>query len=206
MKLDHIVFGARDLAQGIAFMSDALGAAPCVGGKHPLMGTHNALWRLEAREYSVYLEVIAIDPDAEQPTIARWYGLDNVDVQSRLAKGVSLLTYALQSDNIDADRAALPFDPGTPTEVRRGHLSWLFTVTDDGNLIADGALPHLISWRDTPHPTPSMPDQGLKLSLLEAPRALELNVAWPCEVKHSKDHYLAVKIEKNCGKLVHIKS
>lgn len=199
MKLDHIVFGTRDLAQGTAFMSDALGATPVGGGKHPLMGTHNSLWRLEAHGYPVYLEVIAIDPDAEQPKISRWYGLDNASVQSRMGQGVSLLTYALQSENIEADRVALPVDPGVPTKVRRGNLSWQFTVTEDGNLIANGALPHLISWGDSEHPTKLMPNQGVSLIKLEGTHITSLNVDWPCDVVPSDNKALKVKLIRADG-------
>ncbi len=54
----------RDGAQNIA----TLGIAPGPGGVHPFMGTHNRLLRLGPR---LYLELIAIDPDAPAPAQPR---------------------------------------------------------------------------------------------------------------------------------------
>lgn len=57
--LDHITITAFSLEAGAAFVVDALGVAPQVGGEHPRMGTHNLLLRLGE---SMFLEVIAPNP------------------------------------------------------------------------------------------------------------------------------------------------
>src|SRR4051812_12900340 len=45
-QLDHLTVTAPTLAQGAAFVRDALGAELQPGGEHPRMGTHNLLLRL----------------------------------------------------------------------------------------------------------------------------------------------------------------
>jgi hypothetical protein len=74
-RLDHLVVVAPTLSAGAEWVRETLGEAPEEGGSHPRMGTHNALLRLAE---DVYLEVIAIDPDAPAPSRPRWFGLDRV--------------------------------------------------------------------------------------------------------------------------------
>jgi hypothetical protein len=66
--LDHLVVAARTLEEGAAWVTGRLGVSMAPGGKHALMGTHNRLLSLGAR---AYLEVIAIDPDANCSHFAR---------------------------------------------------------------------------------------------------------------------------------------
>ena len=44
---DHLVVAARTLEEGAAWVEARLGVAPVPGGKHPTMGTHNRLLRIE---------------------------------------------------------------------------------------------------------------------------------------------------------------
>ena len=81
--LDHLVVVCRDLAQGAAWLRERTGVEPQPGGKHKLMGSHNALLRLGAR---TYLELLAIDPAAAQPARPRWFGLDAPDLQAALRR------------------------------------------------------------------------------------------------------------------------
>ena len=72
-RIDHLVVAARTLAQGADFLRDLLGVEALSGGKHVAMGTHNLVMQLGEERY---LEVIAIDPDAEPPERPRWFDLD----------------------------------------------------------------------------------------------------------------------------------
>ena len=78
--IDHLVFGAYSLDEGVDFIYQKLGVMPNQGGKHPLMGTHNKLLKLGR---SIYLEIIAIDPDATKPNRPRWFGLDDLQPASK---------------------------------------------------------------------------------------------------------------------------
>jgi len=74
LAIDHLVIAAPDLASGTAHVADVLGIAPQGGGAHPRMGTHN---RVLGMFGGMYLEVIAIDPEAAAPQRPRWFGLDS---------------------------------------------------------------------------------------------------------------------------------
>ena len=91
LVLDHLVVAAADLDSGTRHVADLLGIAPAGGGAHPRMGTHN---RVLGMAGGVYLEVIAIDPDAPAPQRPRWFGLDQPALRARLADGPFLAHWA----------------------------------------------------------------------------------------------------------------
>ena len=64
LVLDHIAVAAESLAEGAAHVEAALGVPLSDVGVHDLMGTHNRLLSLGP---GLYLEVIAIDPEARPP-------------------------------------------------------------------------------------------------------------------------------------------
>lgn len=164
--IDHIVFGAAELDAGKAWMTDALGAEPVAAGRHALMSTHNALWRLG----NVYLEVITIDPDAPQPDHKRWYGLDDPAVAAVLEQGPTLLTWVIEPENMALARAHMPTDPGPALSVSRDALSWQLTVPGDGLLCMGGAQPTLISWdAGSLSPRQTLPEQSLRLKEIQLP-------------------------------------
>ncbi|MBA85319.1 VOC family protein [Thalassobius sp. S69A] len=73
LELDHLAVAARTLDEGRAYVERALGLRVQPGGRHGRYGTHNLLAGLED---GLYLEVIAIDPQAVRPRDPRWFRLD----------------------------------------------------------------------------------------------------------------------------------
>lgn len=63
-KMDHIVIAADTLRQGTAYVREWLGIEIPYGGVHGRMGTHNHIMQLGS---DMFLEVIAINPDADAP-------------------------------------------------------------------------------------------------------------------------------------------
>lgn len=160
LTLDHIVFACAELEAGADWLAAALGQPPVGGGAHPMMGTHNRLWQLDG----AYLEVIAIDPGAPDPGRHRWFALDDPAMQARLNGPPALITWMARSDDLEADVARAPRDPGAITRVTRDTLYWDLTVRDDGALHWGGVYPGMIRWPEgIASPAETLPRQGLAL-------------------------------------------
>jgi hypothetical protein len=156
--IDHITVTAPTLQAGAAFVERALGVAMRPGGAHPRMGTHNLLLRLGE---AMFLEVIAIDPDAAAPARPRWFALDAREPQPRLSNWVARVA------GIRALAGALPEALGDVEPMTRGALDWLITIPRDGSLPLGGAAPALIEWNAAEHPAARMPPSGCTLAGLE---------------------------------------
>jgi hypothetical protein len=130
------------------------------GGRHPTMGTHNALLRLAG---STYLEVLAIDPDSQAPARPRWFGLDALAPDD----APRLTTWVVRVDDIVAGAAACPEALGEIMPMQRGPFAWRITIPADGRPPLDGLVPALIEW-SSEHPTGSLDDQACRLDALEA--------------------------------------
>ena len=167
LKLDHITVVARSLEEGCAYIKDALGIDMPEGGAHPRMGTHNKLMSLGD---DMFLELIAIDPDANAPDRPRWFNLDAFDDDPRLG------TWVVGIDDIDATLAQLPPISGRANEITRGDLTWLISIPDDGTMPLGGGCPTLIEWPDGPHPASRMTDLECRLTALtiEHPEAVTI--------------------------------
>jgi len=161
-RVDHLVLACADLALGAAHVRERLGVEVQPGGRHLLMGTHNALLKLGPR---TYLELIAVDPagSAQRP---RWFGLDTPLVRARMAKGPFLLTWVAACGDIVA---AAALDPGFGEVIAasRGAFSWRITVPADGGLNRDGVVPTLIQWNGEAHPCDGLEDRGCALRELQ---------------------------------------
>jgi Glyoxalase-like domain len=169
LRIDHLAVVAGRLEDGVAAVETLLGVPMAGGGKHALMGTHNRLLGLG----DLYLEMIAVDPDAPDPGRPRWFDMDRFSGPPRLANWVAACA------DIAAEVAQGPDGIGTPLALQRGDFCWQMAVPDDGRLPFDGGFPALIRWEGTAHPAPALPDHGLRLTRLEIahPRAAAVRAA-----------------------------
>lgn len=156
-RLDHLAVTAGDLASGVAMVEAAFGVTMAPGGAHAAMGTHNRLLGMG----DIYLEVIAVDPDAPTPPWPRWFDLDRKAGPPRLANWV------VACDDLAAALADGPPGAGKPMALSRGDLAWRMAVPEGGQWPMDGAFPALIEWQGPLHPAQRLPDSGLRLSRLE---------------------------------------
>ena len=163
-RIDHIVIAAHSLEQGIEYIQAELGVNIPEGGFHATMGTHNHLMRLGN---DIYLELIAINPDAEIPARPRWFGLDEQLMRESLKQSPRLITWVMNTPDIQRVKQDAAFDIGTPTELRRDNLRWQIALTDDGRLLGNGLLPYVIQWHSQPHPSVGMADTGCRLLSIE---------------------------------------
>lgn len=203
-SLDHIVIAADKLANGIDYVTAALGISPAPGGRHLRMGTHNALLSLGP---SCYLEVIAVDPSLPDPDRPRWFRLDEQIIRERLKKGPFLHHWVVRTKNIEKLRRVAPERFGPVVPMNRGNLDWLITIPEDGSLPAGGILPSLIQWSDV-EPAPLLPDQDLRLHSLrintdavdEVENILEqLNIVQPVTVVTAAENSLSATFETPDG-------
>jgi hypothetical protein len=162
-ELDHLVIAASSLEAGVSYVEDALGVRAPEGGKHPLMGTHNCLMQIGN---GAFLEIIAIDPDAPEPSRPRWFNLDDPEVQDRISKRPRLHTWVVRTDNIAEAVTASPISPGEIEEGRRGDRVWNITIPANGTMPEDGLFPTLIEWPDFVGPASGMADLGCRLDSL----------------------------------------
>jgi hypothetical protein len=169
-RIDHLVIAADSLEQGAAWCEATLGVQPAGGGKHPLMGTHNRLLAISSERFpDCYLEVIAIDPDADVPQRRRWFGLDDPALRAAVREQPRLVHGVARTRMIEMLRWGLincGMNPGVPLAAQRdtphGPLKWRITVRDDGRTECAGALPTLIEWQG-PHPSEHLPRSPLTL-------------------------------------------
>ena len=152
IRLDHILWAAPDLDEGERLFERLTGVAPARGGVHPGFGTRNSLAALDG---GAYFEIIAPDP-AQDLTGNRGGRI------AALARP-GLLTFAVASNALDALKAAA-LDEGLtvrgPEAMHRatpsgGRLDWSILYLE--HAIFGEAIPFVIDWDGTPHPSLSTP-------------------------------------------------
>jgi len=154
--LDHLLWGVPELEEGRRGAVERTGVLAAVGGRHPGVGTHNALLDLGSDRY---LELIA--PDPSQAHLAGF---------GRHLAGIAeprLVTWCARGDDLEAVAAAARsagMEPGEVAGMSRRRpdgtlLEWrLLQLEDDEG----GLLPFFIEWGGTEHPSRSAP-RGCRL-------------------------------------------
>ena len=130
LALDHLVVCAETVETGSVYVEKMLGVVPGPGGLHVQMGTHN---RLVSLGPEIYLEVIAVDPDATPPGRTRWFDLD------RFAGPPRLTNWIASCDDLTAAVGVAPDGIGEVMELERGELRWKMAVSHDVRWGVSGA-------------------------------------------------------------------
>ena len=167
MLLDHLAVAGETLEEASAHLEQALGVSLQEGGKHEKFGTHNRLLGLRD---GLYMEAIAIDPQASRPQRTRWFDLDRFEGAPRLTN------WSCRVPDIEAALTVFPDGAGQPNELTRGALRWRMAVPPNGRLPFDNLFPALIQWEGDLHPAQMLLDSGCRLRRLIVfhPDALDL--------------------------------
>ncbi|TMV07870.1 VOC family protein [Ruegeria sediminis] len=168
MELDHLAVAAATLDEAAERVETALGVRMQPGGHHAKFGTYNRLLGLAD---GLYLEAIAIDPDAPDPDRPRWFDLDRFSGPARLSNWICRVK------DLDAALAGLPDGAGAPVDLERGALRWMMAVPGDGRLPYDNLFPALIQWQGDLHPGNMLEPSGcsLKRLVVAHPQARDLS-------------------------------
>jgi Glyoxalase-like domain len=185
VQVDHLVVACHSLDQGSAWCRETLGAEPVTGARHALMGTHSRRLKVSSpTQADVFLELLALDPDAAPPQRARWFGLDDAALQTSLQVSPRLIGWGGRSPQIDMHRWGLMtvgLQPGTlvklESETPAGLVRSQVLLRDDGALQLGGALPVLVQWSGA-LPATLLPECGVGLRQLAVralpPRAVDV--------------------------------
>jgi Glyoxalase-like domain len=158
-ELDHLIVGARDLDEGIAYLQKLSGYHAEYGGSHPGRGTCNALLKLG---HHSYLEILA--PDPQQPALL-WHK------ELPLLEEPRLIGWAERVKNLDSFATHLRAKgveligptPGSRTRPDGETLLWQLLLRADDR---DGILPFYIEWDSTSsHPSDTAPGGCLLVDL-----------------------------------------
>jgi hypothetical protein len=163
-QVDHLVFAAASLAQGIEYIAALTGVVPRPGGKHLGMGTHNALMKLGDR---VYLEIIAIDPEQPKPLRRRWFDLDDGNLMADIVDRPRLIHWVARTGDVEWASQHAGYDVARILPFVRGDYRWRMAIADDGKRPGAGVLPTLMQW-ESAHPAAALPDSGVSIEQLAA--------------------------------------
>lgn len=175
--IDHVVIGVRDLAASSKRLSDRLGLSVQAGGRHPDLGSANAIIAFDDH----YLELLGLEDEHQ----ARAAGTGLVEA---LSNGGGLLTFALRTNDLDTALERLN-DHGTPfLEAPAGRrerpdgvvLEWRYAFADGAPLLSP--RPFLIEWADSSslHATsPSHPIGATGVATIDvATGDLDSSISW----------------------------
>ena len=150
-ELDHLLWAAPDLDEGLSIIGGLTGVTPATGGSHPGFGTRNGLLSLGF----AYLEIIAPDPSQDLE--------GNRGGQIAALPCPGLLTFAVRTPDLAGFAAAARragLSVGAPVAMSRTrpdgvHLAW--TVQRVESDAHPNLIPFAIDWQGSPHPAITTP-------------------------------------------------
>jgi hypothetical protein len=158
LKLDHLTVIAPSLTEGVAHVRACLDLDVPFGQRHGYMGTWNHLLQLGD---TVYLEIVALDPQSDDPGRRRWFGLDDqAKVRAEWEEGRRLRSWVARIDRIHAVLAGREHVFGEKVAL---NAAFDFSIPADGSLPLDGAAPSIIDRRGKPRSMASIADLGARL-------------------------------------------
>ena len=164
LKLDHITVIAPTLIEGVSHVRDCLDLDVPFGTRHDYMGTHNH--RLQLGN-TVYLEIVALDPEGADPGRPRWFDLDNRQkVKSDWTEGRRLRGWVASTDAIASVLATRRAVFGEEVPLPPADPAFAFAIPEDGSLPLEGAAPSIIDHRGDPTSMAEIPDLGARLRSL----------------------------------------
>ena len=123
MRLDHVIYGTRDLDETAARLEEMHGLGFIAGGRHP-GGTVNSVAPLEPPQY---LELLAVEEIGDETSRL---------VETMIEGGRSLLGWGIVVDDIDgvAARIGCHLEAGSITYRDGATGSWRYAGSDDPHL------------------------------------------------------------------------
>lgn len=151
--IDHLLWATPDLAGGCRRFADLAGVEAVRGGRHPGVGTENALVGLGDERY---LEIIALDPTQSERS--------SLGLALEGLRGPGLFTWCARASDVGSIASAARkagLDAGGPVAMSRerpdgSRLEWrlLFLEGHEEGLL----LPFFIEWGEgTVHPSRGAP-------------------------------------------------
>jgi hypothetical protein len=146
--LDHLVYATPDLDAAVDRVESLLGIRARPGGRHPGIGTRNALVSFGGERY---LEIVGPDPEQPEPPAGRWFRIDELEEPR-------LVTWCARSGELEqvvrrAASAGVSLGAVGAGGRRRpdgSDLRW--RVSDPTAEREGGVVPFFIDWLDSPHP------------------------------------------------------
>lgn len=201
-ELDHLIWAVPDLDEGVRDMEERTGVRAAYGGRHPGVGTHNAILDLGGRRY---LEILA--PDPSQTRFSSFGAL------VRDLRRPKLLSWAVRTDDVravvkSAQRGGLR--PGVVLSLSRRTpagvtLSW--RLLQIGGHDFGPLLPIFIEWCTEEHPSGQSPPGCALVSLsVRTPDADALRshlgvIGMTQDVRNGEEPGLAAEISSPKGTL-----
>ena len=169
-SIDHLVISSYFIQDGLNYVYEKLGILPESGGQHVNMGTHNRLLQLGE---SIYLEVIAINPDSPNPGRHRWFSMNKLQPDTK----PKLITWVVKTNNIHSAVSKSKLQHGKIESMQRENYNWLITIPNDGEMPLQGIAPTIIQWNGMQHPTQNLSKSEFSLIRIEGfhPKANEIN-------------------------------
>lgn len=206
LALDHLTVIAPTLAEGVAHVRDCLDLDVPFGQRHAYMGTHNHLLQLGG---ATYLEIVALDPQGDDPPCARWFGLDDQrQVRADWDAGRRLRSWVARTDAIDVVIVRRDQIFGRKVALPWAEPLFDFAIPEDGSLPLGGAVPSLIDRRGKARSMATMADLGARLLSfsLEHPEATaiarlygELDIDRPPAIVHGSELRYRAQVETPAG-------